>query len=231
MGDFSNAHFPGGLNRVTVNGEIQTISLKDLVAPFLVTKVNLQTSVSLPDPNDAPRYFTYPVIYDCVEIDNFNMYNKNTGVFTIPTAGWWKITYTNTQLNNYNGGMGSNLGEMTINGYVEKNGTEKHLPAVAELAVINNLNSTTQEIRTAGKSDIVHFEKDDTFSVKGMVIAGYDFVTRTNHIFLLGNPDKYDVVWPGITDDPQVAFTSGFNTLTTCTVELERSDTFPFPVS
>ncbi len=219
---------------VLIKGQLHKIPLSSLVLPFLVTKVNLQLSAVLPIPGEGIEpdkdFPTFSVKYDTVELDNFDMYNTTTGQFTIPSSGWWKITYTTTVMNDYRRIVPFNTGNMTINGYIEKNGTSRHLPAVAELALIHNQSlfvDPAQEIRTARNSDVVFFSSGDTFNVKGIMIAGYD-TDRQNHIFTMGNPFKWegqsfplDFLKPPVKD-----WASLFDTFTSCTVEFVRPENF-----
>ena len=216
---------------VLIGGQIRSFPQKYLVYPFSVTKVSLNVSKQLPSPNGAPSFFpNFPILYDQVDKDDFQMYSSTTGLFTVPLAGWWKISYTTTLMLQYPAGTPFNTGRIQLNGYVKKNNTSKHVLSSAEVSLIHN-NSTfdtpAQEFTSVQNSDLVFFDVGDSFNINGRMLGAYDSTITTNRIYMMGNPGVYDDP-PGPTlNAPATDLTSGFDTLTTCSVQFVRPKKFP----
>ncbi len=128
-----------------------------LQTPPLLTRVELTTPIVF----DISTNIQGPVIYDTVNIDEYNMYNPTTGVFTIPAAGWWRINYNTCFELEYipfaaPGGLcASFLGKGTA--------PNLNMKSVSDLGAVDTTDNA--EVRSCTTSDILFLPAGEGFSI------------------------------------------------------------------
>lgn len=126
--------------------------------PQLLTRVELQDPVTF---DVAGPITDGPVQFDTISIDDFGMYDLATNTFTVPAAGWWKITYNvcfELSFGNTPSGGGFFVG-LVIKGSPQV--VMKDVADVGSLPTVPN----SQLVRNVETSDVQFFNAGETFTV------------------------------------------------------------------
>jgi hypothetical protein len=128
-----------------------------LQTPPLLTRVSLTTPIAFNIGSNTQG----PVIYDTVNIDEYNMYDSTTGGFTIPDSGWWRINYNTCFMFEYTpfaapgGGCASFLAMSSL--------PNLHMKTISDLGSVNTTDDDT--VRSCTTSDTLFLTSGTAFSI------------------------------------------------------------------